>query len=123
MDTARQKIIDRNDLFKEHSETINSLRNALLRELTSLVQEFSLDDQRAAAVAAYMNDRGNLSMNMYYQADKQMILNLYSHSFSISVKERVFLTHRPLLTVEKYSMATKEPSRYSQLQNSTFRIV
>lgn len=61
MDTARQKITDRNALFKEHSETVNSLRNALLRELTSLVQEFSLDDQRAAAVAAYMNDRGKLS--------------------------------------------------------------
>ncbi|KAJ2957016.1 hypothetical protein NQZ79_g7199 [Umbelopsis isabellina] len=60
MDTARQKITDRNALFKEHSETVNSLRNALLRELTSLVQEFSLDDQRAAAVAAYMNDRVTL---------------------------------------------------------------
>jgi hypothetical protein len=59
MDTARQKTLDRNALYKEHSQTIDSLRDALLRELTSLVDEFSLNERRAGAVAAYMNDRGN----------------------------------------------------------------
>lgn len=58
MDSARQKILDRNALYKEHSQTIDSLRDALLRELTSLVDEFSLNERQAASVAAYMNDRG-----------------------------------------------------------------
>lgn len=58
MDSARQKIIDRNALYKEHTQTIDSLRDALLRELNQLVDEFSLNEQQAASVAAYMNDRG-----------------------------------------------------------------
>lgn len=58
MDSARQKIIDRNALFKEHAQTIDSLRDALLREMNQLVDEFSLNEQQAASVAAYMNDRG-----------------------------------------------------------------
>jgi hypothetical protein len=58
MDSARQKIIDRNAFYKEHAQTIDSLRDALLRELNQLVDEFSLNEQQAASVAAYMNDRG-----------------------------------------------------------------
>ncbi|KAG2187055.1 hypothetical protein INT44_003283, partial [Umbelopsis vinacea] len=60
MDSARQKIIDRNALFKEHAQTIDSLRDALLREMNQLVDEFSLNEQQAASVAAYMNDRVTL---------------------------------------------------------------
>ncbi|KAI8577274.1 hypothetical protein K450DRAFT_282783 [Umbelopsis ramanniana AG] len=60
MDSARQKIIDRNALFKEHAPTIDSLRDALLREMNQLVDEFSLNEQQAASVAAYMNDRVTL---------------------------------------------------------------
>jgi hypothetical protein len=58
METVRQKIEHRNSLYKEYSETIDSLRDALLREVTSLVDELSLNEAQAASVAAYMNDRG-----------------------------------------------------------------
>lgn len=76
MDTARQKTLDRNALYKEHSQTIDSLRDALLRELTSLVDEFSLNERRAGAVAAYMNDRGN-NAETNLSLDNQPFLSTY----------------------------------------------
>lgn len=59
METYHRKHLQRNKDYKEYQHTIDSIQNALRREIPQLIQEFELTVQEATEIDEFVNDRGN----------------------------------------------------------------
>lgn len=59
MDIYHKKHIESNQLYKEHERAIDSIHNAVQREIPHLIHEFDLSIQEMNALNNFINDRGN----------------------------------------------------------------
>ncbi|KAI8067381.1 CRAL-TRIO domain-containing protein [Thamnidium elegans] len=60
MEIYHKKHLQRNQDYKEYQHTIDSIQNALRREIPQLIQEFELTVQEATEIDEFVNDRATM---------------------------------------------------------------
>lgn len=65
METYHRKHLQRNQDYKEYQHTIDSIQNALRREIPQLIQEFELTVQEATEIDEFVSDRGNNKVDIF----------------------------------------------------------
>lgn len=80
MDFYIKRHIENNESYTAHERTIDSIQNAIRREVPHLVQEFHLSADETDTLNEFINDRGipnKLLVNKKILTDK--------HSYTISI--------------------------------------
>lgn len=58
MDIYKSRHIENNKKYKEYEHTIDSIQNAIRREIPHLIQEFQLTVEETTSLNEFINDKG-----------------------------------------------------------------
>lgn len=60
MNVYQKRHVENNEQYRIYEHTIDSIQNALRREIPHLIQEFQLTVEETTVLNEFINDRGNL---------------------------------------------------------------
>lgn len=60
MNVYQKRHVENNEQYRNYEHTIDSIQNALRREIPHLIQEFQLTVEETTVLNEFINDRGNL---------------------------------------------------------------
>lgn len=60
MDIYHKRHIENNQLYREHERAIDSIHNAVQREIPHLIHEFGLSTQEMNALNDFIDDKGDI---------------------------------------------------------------
>jgi cell fate (sporulation/competence/biofilm development) regulator YmcA (YheA/YmcA/DUF963 family) len=74
MDFHFKRHIENNELYIAHERTIDSIQNAIRREVPHLIQEFHLSVEETDTLNEFIQDRGILAKQVYTMTYSPILL-------------------------------------------------